>query len=646
MARVSSPSGDSDEEVPLRARLQRSGARRPFSWLREDSDEQVNMRPRHKRTRVRRFYEEETEEEEEESDEYGGEEVGEGSGEYGGGEEVGEEERDEYGGEEVGEEERYEYGGEEVGEEESNEYGEEVGREREEDRDFLNNIQGAWEEEEPNNEAQVHEQQQDGSQSHVSITLTDPELFDCPICCEPLTIPVYQCDQNGHIACSSCRTKINNKCPSCSGFIGFSRCRAMEKALESIKTSCQNITYGCKHSFPFHKKGEHINACVYSPCFCPHCNFVSPDIELYNHFRSSHATFATQFKYNCFFSVSLNAEASFLVLQEKNDDTLFILKKNYVEDVGNSVKVTCIQPGFRKGFLYQLRAKAKKMSLKLEALTESTPSRQAIDNPKTGFLLIPCDFISPGGQLKMEIRIESFEMYYQLNQIIRLENVKGMASDQYEAEVGGGDVRVHEQQDGSHSHVVITITDPELFDCPICYEPLTIPVYQCDQNGHIACSSCRTKINDKCPFCSGSIGFNHCRAIEKALESITISCQNIQYGCKESVTFNKKEKKGGTLFILKRHLVPDLGNAVTISCIQPGFMGGFFHELDAKSEENFLRLESFTKSTPSRQVIDDRPPKTGFLLIPFDFISSDGQLKMEICIWPEGASPFRRNHVA
>ncbi|VVA30122.1 PREDICTED: E3 ubiquitin-ligase SINA [Prunus dulcis] len=240
-----------------------------------------------------------------------------------------------------------------------------------------------------------------------------------------------------------------------------------------------------------------------------------------------------------------------------------------------------------------------------------------------------------------------------------------MASDQYEAEVGGGDVRVHEQQDGSHSHVVITITDPELFDCPICYEPLTIPVYQCDQNGHIACSSCRTKINDKCPFCSGSIGFNHCRAIEKALESITISCQNIQYGCKESsatqfeyyvifhVSLNAddnflvlQEKKGGTLFILKRHLVPDLGNAVTISCIQPGFMGGFFHELDAKSEENFLRLESFTKSTPSRQVIDDRPPKTGFLLIPFDFISSDGQLKMEICIWPEGASPFRRNHVA
>ncbi|CAB4290698.1 unnamed protein product [Prunus armeniaca] len=241
------------------------------------------------------------------------------------------------------------------------------------------------------------------------------------------------------------------------------------------------------------------------------------------------------------------------------------------------------------------------------------------------------------------------------------------------------EAQVHEQQDGSHSHVVITLTDPELFDCPICSEPLTIPVYQCDQNGHIACSSCRTKINDKCPFCSGSIGFNRCRAIEKALESITTSCQNTQYGCKESLTFNKKakqlyqhfssshvnsatqfeyyvifhvslnaddnflvlqEKKGGTLFILKRHHVADLGNAVTISCIQPGFRGRFFHELDVKSEENFLRLESFTKSTPSRQVIDDRPPKTGFLLIPFDFISSGGQLKMEICIWPEGASPF------
>ncbi|KAL6211784.1 hypothetical protein ACLB2K_017007 [Fragaria x ananassa] len=64
-------------------------------------------------------------------------------------------------------------------------------------------------------------------------------------------------------------------------------------------------------------------------------------------------------------------------------------------------------------------------------------------------------------------------------------------------------------------NIVITLTDSGLLDCPICFEPLTIPVYQCDPNGHIACSLCSIKIDNKCPFC------NRCRAIEKVVESST-----------------------------------------------------------------------------------------------------------------------------
>ncbi|KAI5314852.1 hypothetical protein L3X38_044028 [Prunus dulcis] len=232
-----SPSSDDDHDMARCFRI------RP-ALLGGDSDEQVNTRPMHKRARLNprpqasNLMDEEEVEQEEESGQ--------------------------------SEEEEVEVGGESE---------EEVGGESEEERDDNDHIK---------------DEDQDGSHSHVVITLTDPEVFDCPICFEPLTIPVYQCDQNGHIACSSCCTKINNKCPSCSGSVGFNRCRAIEKALESITISCQNIHYGCKASVAFHKKGEHQKACVYSPCSCPHlsCNLVSSAEQLYQHFSSSHVNSA------------------------------------------------------------------------------------------------------------------------------------------------------------------------------------------------------------------------------------------------------------------------------------------------------------------------------------------------------------------
>ncbi|PRQ41610.1 putative aminoacyltransferase, E1 ubiquitin-activating enzyme [Rosa chinensis] len=61
------------------------------------------------------------------------------------------------------------------------------------------------------------------------ITLTEPEVLDCPICCQPLTIPIFQCDKNGHIVCSSCRGNIKDKCPSCACTFSSSRNLAMEK---------------------------------------------------------------------------------------------------------------------------------------------------------------------------------------------------------------------------------------------------------------------------------------------------------------------------------------------------------------------------------------------------------------------------------
>ncbi|KAI4331950.1 hypothetical protein L6164_016894 [Bauhinia variegata] len=67
---------------------------------------------------------------------------------------------------------------------------------------------------------------------------------------------------------------------------------------------------------------------------------------------------------------------------------------------------------------------------------------------------------------------------------------------------------------GRGKYVSVFLTEPEVLDCFICYEPLSIPVFQCE-NEHTACRSCCVKIGNKCPMCSMPIGYNRCRAIEK-----------------------------------------------------------------------------------------------------------------------------------
>lgn len=173
--------------------------------------------------------------------------------------------------------------------------------------------------------------------------------------------------------------------------------------------SCQNIKYGCKEWMTCNKKSEHEKACMYTPCSCPHigCSFVSSTKKLYQHFSSNHVNSATRFAYNCSFSITINFNDKFLVLQEQNDGVLFILN-NETEIVGNMVKVSCIQPRFMGGFFYDLSAKTKGCLLRLQSFTNSftnsTPSH--VHSPtSSGCLIIPGDFLSSCGQLKMDICI-------------------------------------------------------------------------------------------------------------------------------------------------------------------------------------------------------------------------------------------------
>uniref|UniRef100_A0ACD5VCK6 Uncharacterized protein n=1 Tax=Avena sativa TaxID=4498 RepID=A0ACD5VCK6_AVESA len=79
-------------------------------------------------------------------------------------------------------------------------------------------------------------------------------------------------------------------------------------------------------------------------------------------------------------------------------------------------------------------------------------------------------------------------------------------------------------------------------DCPICFEPLRPPIFQCSV-GHCICSSCHDKqLDKKCHLCSDRTSFKRCFAMEHVVQSVISPCSNAKYGCTEKVTYYQKEE--------------------------------------------------------------------------------------------------------
>lgn len=241
----------------------------------------------------------------------------------------------------------------------------------------------------------------DGS---FKVTVTDPDVFDCAVCLEPLTIPVFQCE-NGHIACSSCCRKISNKCPSCSMPIGYNRCRAMEKVLESVQMACRNAKFGCHQKFGYHMKNDHEKTCLFAPCSCPFssCSYVGSFRILVKHFSTKHGASPTSFCFNFNTFFLMNVEREVRLLKEAREDVLFVLKNETV-DLGNKIKISCIGPLPKAAYLYDIVAKSRESSLKLHTCTKSFSDFEYNPNLEP-YLLVPRGFFDDFLGLKLEVCI-------------------------------------------------------------------------------------------------------------------------------------------------------------------------------------------------------------------------------------------------
>ncbi|KAJ0246882.1 Seven-in-absentia protein [Hirschfeldia incana] len=119
-------------------------------------------------------------------------------------------------------------------------------------------------------------------------TLNDLDAIECPLCFDPLTIPIFQCD-NGHIACFTCLHKLGQKCATCS-LITSSRNRALERLLELLRIPCPNIEVGCSEIISCAETSTHLEICAFTQRACPFssCDFVGFNKDLYEHSVAKH----------------------------------------------------------------------------------------------------------------------------------------------------------------------------------------------------------------------------------------------------------------------------------------------------------------------------------------------------------------------
>lgn len=100
-----------------------------------------------------------------------------------------------------------------------------------------------------------------------------------------------QC-RNGHTLCSTCKSRVHNRCPTCRQELGDIRCLALEKVAESLELPCKYSTLGCPEIFPYYSKLKHEARCNFRPYNCPYagseCSVVGEIPFLVAHLRDDH----------------------------------------------------------------------------------------------------------------------------------------------------------------------------------------------------------------------------------------------------------------------------------------------------------------------------------------------------------------------
>ncbi|GFG38194.1 hypothetical protein Cfor_03799 [Coptotermes formosanus] len=78
-----------------------------------------------------------------------------------------------------------------------------------------------------------------------------------------------------------------------------------------------------------------------------------------------------------------------------------------------------------------------------------------------------------------------------------------------------------------------------ILECPVCFEYIVPPIYQCD-NQHLLCSSCQNN-QTRCPVCRVKLKGHRNLCMEKVSEYVLYPCKNEGSGCKAKLHLCEKQ---------------------------------------------------------------------------------------------------------
>ncbi|XP_050222498.1 E3 ubiquitin-protein ligase SINA-like 10 [Mercurialis annua] len=208
---------------------------------------------------------------------------------------------------------------------------------------------------------------------NIVVSSLNMELMDCPICCEPFTTLINQCE-NGHATCNACSEKTQ-KCHSCTLPIRRMRNRILEDVAESLRN------YGCPETVRYPDKINHEKLCSFIECSCPIevCNVKGTSEMIYAHCKVMHKDFVKPFE---------------------NIDIVFVLN-NTTCFYGNILTMCCLGPLAAGCCPYEIEVNANS-SHKFHSATQNIQGTSNYYRSFSGFLLDSDHEFFADGMIKME----------------------------------------------------------------------------------------------------------------------------------------------------------------------------------------------------------------------------------------------------
>lgn len=129
------------------------------------------------------------------------------------------------------------------------------------------------------------------SEDNVSILDKLTSMFECLVCYDIVKPPIHACDV-GHLVCSSCFSRVGNRCPTCRGNISGQRSVILERLTELILYPCRYTCNGCTTRMNLPILYGHEFTCEYKPCKCPmvdiKCMWKGAKEQLLSHLLENH----------------------------------------------------------------------------------------------------------------------------------------------------------------------------------------------------------------------------------------------------------------------------------------------------------------------------------------------------------------------